>query len=305
MRVCACSCVLSSRGKHFTAQWLCYSQHTTERRAEQRLVKRCAVWGGGGRIKNMDSERQCANQKSAKLSRHVERLWQPHCIYMSINKSGNKIKRNKYMTRAVRSESFFEPRRERNYSSRWSTPFMSEIKTTTKKSQLASREVFCMKASPLKKKKIQKTNICFWTRCALLGSLLYHLQSGAWLCLIKCVCISHRFLFFLGKAATVWEKKHEEESQVKMSVLSSCLLLSDTSAVRYEIDTLIRVNLVQSWLGHCYSDYSVSEVRMCVCVYVCVCVWMGWDKDRGEKRRQMEQKCVRVWLPKRVLLFFL
>ena len=81
----------------------------------------------------MDSERQCANQKSAKLSRHVERLWQPHCIYMSINKSGNKIKRNKYMTRAVRSESFFEPRRDRNYSSRWSTPFMSEIKTTTKK----------------------------------------------------------------------------------------------------------------------------------------------------------------------------
>lgn len=136
--------------------------------------------------------RECANQKSAKLSRHMERLCQPHRIYMSINKSIIKISEinhNNYMTRPVCSKSFQDSAREKFHlrvSDAWN-------KRKKKRNVLASQEVFCMKAPRLKR--IQNwTNICSWMWCTLFGSLLCHLQSGAQLCLIKCVCISHQFL---------------------------------------------------------------------------------------------------------------
>lgn len=90
-------------------------------------------------------------------------------------------------------------------------------------------------------KKNMKSNVSSWMWWTSFGSLLRHLQSGAWLCLTKCACISHQFL---GKAATIWAKPMKKKSQVKM-LLSSCLILSGTE--RYEMGPLILVNLMPSW----------------------------------------------------------
>lgn len=95
---------------------------------------------------------------------------------------------------------------------------------------------------------------------------------GPWLCLIKCVFTSG----FGEKLQPSERKKHEDDSQVKMSALSSCLLLSGASAERYEMNPLIWVNLMWSWLGHCYSYCSVS-----VSVSACACV-CEWDEIRWE-----------------------
>lgn len=44
-----------------------------------------------GRVKKKHGVEGVCKSKSAKLSRHVSHLWQPHYIYMSIDKSMNKI----------------------------------------------------------------------------------------------------------------------------------------------------------------------------------------------------------------------
>ena len=134
----------------------------------------------------------------------MERFWQPRCMYMSINKSGNKIKRNKYMTRAVQSESFFVPCPDRNYSSRWSTPFMSEIKTTTKKSVGITGSVLYEGFSSEKtKNKYLLLNAMRFTWLTVVppavGSLALSYQM--------CLYFTSFSLFFLGEAATIWEKK--------------------------------------------------------------------------------------------------
>lgn len=93
-------------------------------------------------------------------------------------------------------------------------------------------------------KRIQKTGIFAPERDAFLfGSLSGPpAGAGAWLCRIQRVCISHQVLAKLQpseKEEKKTKKRHEDDSQVEMSVLSSCLLLSAASAERYEMDPLI------------------------------------------------------------------